>query len=136
MLTVARAAHPGIRFEEGRLSALPFDIASIGAAVCWYSVIHTAPADLDEVFAELHRVLVPDGPLLIGFQAGAGERVERTVGDDETTALLISYRHAPDDVADRLTTAGFRTHGRAVRERELPHETSPQAFLLAMKGAA
>lgn len=61
MLTRARSAHPAISFEQGRLDALPLATASLAGAVCWYSVIHTPPAALDPVFAELARVVVPGG---------------------------------------------------------------------------
>lgn len=51
MLAVARDAHPAIRFDEGRLTALPLADHSLAGAVCWYSIIHTPPERLPEVFA-------------------------------------------------------------------------------------
>jgi ubiquinone/menaquinone biosynthesis C-methylase UbiE len=130
MLTVARDAHPGIRFEEGRLTALPFPDGSLGGAVCWYSIIHTPSEHLDQVFAELKRVLRGDGHLLLAFQAGDGECVRR--GDAYGTGIpLTNYRHFPDEVARSLIAAGLQVHARAVREPELDHESTPQAFILA-----
>lgn len=130
MLAVARAAHPTIRFAEGRLTRLPFRERSLRGAVCWYSIIHTPSECLDEVFADLARVLAHDGRLLVAFQAGAGERVQRAqaYGTDVT---LTSYRHSPEDVARRLASAGLRVHVRTVREPELDHESTAQAFVLA-----
>lgn len=130
MLTVARDAHPDIRFDEGRLTALPFANASLSGAVCWYSIIHTPSEDLDEAFTELKRVLARDGHLLLAFQAGDGEGVHR---DDAYRAgvSLTSYRHSPDEVARHMTGAGLHVHARAVREPELDHESTPQAFILA-----
>ncbi|MDQ3641416.1 MAG: class I SAM-dependent methyltransferase, partial [Actinomycetota bacterium] len=49
MLDVARDEHPGIRFDEGRLTALPVPDKSLAGAVCWYSIIHTPPAHLHDV---------------------------------------------------------------------------------------
>jgi ubiquinone/menaquinone biosynthesis C-methylase UbiE len=130
MLTVARAAHPDIRFEEGRLTALPFPYGSLAGAVCWYSIIHTPSERLEEVFAELRRVLSGDGHLLVAFQAGDGEGVQRT--DAYGTGIsLTNFRHFPDEVARSLIAAGLEVHARAVREPERHHESAPQAFILA-----
>jgi ubiquinone/menaquinone biosynthesis C-methylase UbiE len=134
MLAVARDAHPDIRFEEGRLTALPFPDGSLGGAVCWYSIIHTPPAHLDEVFAELERVLTGDGHLLLAFQAGDGECVHRA--DAYGSGIpLTSYRHSPDEVVRSLIAAGLQVHARAVREPELDHESTQQAFILARSSA-
>lgn len=132
MLAAARHAHPDIRFEEGQLTALPFPNRSLGGAVCWYSIIHTPPEHLDEVFAELERVLRADGHLLVAFQAGDGECVH--LADAYGTGMsLTNYRHLPDQVARSLVAAGLQVHARAVRELELTHESTPQAFILARR---
>jgi SAM-dependent methyltransferase len=135
MLAVARDAHPDIRFEQGWLSALPFRGGSLGGAVCWYSIIHTPPEQLDEVFTELQRVLTEDGHLLLAFQAGDGECVHRPDAYG-TDISLTSYRHSPDAVARSVIAAGLQVHTRAVREPELDHETTPQAFILARRVAS
>ncbi|TYB41170.1 class I SAM-dependent methyltransferase [Actinomadura chibensis] len=74
MIELARAEHPGLRFDVGTMAALDLADESVGGVLAWYSTIHTAPADLPQVFAELHRVLVPGGHLLIGFQSCGGDR--------------------------------------------------------------
>lgn len=132
MLAVAKDAHPGIRFEEGQLSALPFRDGSLAGAVCWYSIIHTPPELLGQAFAELARVLAGGGHLLLAFQAGDGAAVHR---DDAygTGLSLTSYRHSPDAVARSLFAAGLPIHARALREPELDHESTPQAFILARR---
>lgn len=130
MLTVARIAHPDIRFEEGRLTALPFRAGSLDGAVCWYSIIHTPPEHLGEVFSELERVLSDDGHLLVAFQAGGGEDVHRADAYGSGISLT-NFRHSPDEVARSLVAAGLQVHAQAVREPELDHESTPQAFILA-----
>ncbi|MCU1353173.1 MAG: Methyltransferase type 11 [Acidimicrobiales bacterium] len=134
MLAVARDAHPGIHFAEGRLTELPVPDAALAGAVCWYSIIHTPPEHLDAVGTELMRALAPEGHVLLAFQAGDGERVHRTEVYGRAVSLT-SYRHVPDHVTECLTTAGFEVHARAVREPELAHESTPQAFLLARRPA-
>ncbi|MDT7711983.1 MAG: hypothetical protein QOG46_672 [Pseudonocardiales bacterium] len=45
-------------------------MGALGGIVAWYSIIHTPPEELPVVFAEFHRVLAPDGHLLLTFQVG------------------------------------------------------------------
>lgn len=130
MLAVAREAHPAIHFLEGRLTAVPVSNHSLAGAVCWYSIIHTPPDELHEVFAELKRVLRHEGYLLVAFQAGNGDGVHRA--DAFSTGLpLTNYRHSADDVARQMDAAGLCVLARAEREPHLRHETTQQAFLVA-----
>jgi ubiquinone/menaquinone biosynthesis C-methylase UbiE len=132
MLEIARRAHPDIHFEEGRLDKLPFGERTLGGAVCWYSIIYTPPELLDEAFTELKRVLVPAGCLLLGFQAGGGETVQqgKTLG---MTASMTAYRHSVDAVTRSLHNAGLEVYATAMREPELEHESSMQAFVIARR---
>jgi SAM-dependent methyltransferase len=130
MLAVAREAHPAIRFYEGRLTAVPVSDHSLAGAVCWYSIIHTPPHQLDKVFAELKRALTHEGYLLVAFQAGDGDRVHRA--DAYGTGLpLTNYQHSADDVGRQMDAVGLRVLARAEREPDLRHETTRQAFLVA-----
>jgi ubiquinone/menaquinone biosynthesis C-methylase UbiE len=131
MLDVARIAHPHIRFEEGCLADLPVEDASLAGVVCWYSIIHTPPERLGDVFAELERVLIPGGYLLLGFQAGTGDSILRTKAHG-TAFSLTSFRHSPGDVTNRLENAGLEVRATALREPEFDHEQTPQAFVIAI----
>jgi len=132
MLAIARTVHPGIRFEEGRLTALPFEDGSLSGAVLWYSIIHTPPQHLDQVFVEVARVLRAGGYLLVGFQAGEGEPRERA--DAYGTGItLTNYAHSPADVTASMESAGIGSHAQCVRGRELDHELGPQAFLIGRR---
>jgi ubiquinone/menaquinone biosynthesis C-methylase UbiE len=132
MLDAARIAHPGISFEEGRLADLPVEDASFAGVVCWYSIIYTPPGSLGDVFTELERVLIPAGYLLLGFQAGDGGPIHRTEAHG-TAFSLTSFRHSPGDVSRRLRDAGLDVRATALREPELEHEQTPQAFVIACK---
>lgn len=130
MLEIGRQAHPYLCFAVGDVAALPVADHSLDGAVCWYSIIHTAPDHLGRVFDELARVLVPGGYLLLAFQAGNGEGLHRT--DVRGTPVAhTNYVHDPDDVIRRLTTAGFLVASSIVRDPELAHESSAQAFVEA-----
>ena len=129
MLAVARTAHPHITFEEGQLNALPIETGFLAGAVCWYSIIYTPPDRLDEAFGELTRVLMPEGYLLLAFQA-EGEPVYRAEAQG-TQLPLTSYRHGVQEVAGCLEDTGFQIYATALRAPELDNETTSQGFVIA-----
>jgi len=129
MLSVARSAHPHIKFEEGQLDALPFETGVFGGAVCWYSIIYTPPGRLAEAFAELTRVLMPGGYLLLAFQA-EDEPIHRANAHG-THLPLTSYRHSVQDIADRLEDLDFRIYTTVLRAPDLENETTFQGFVIA-----
>jgi SAM-dependent methyltransferase len=131
MVDAARRAHPGLRFEVGSLAALDLEDGSLAGALAWYSLIHTPPAELPPVVAELARVLAPGGRLLTGFQVGDERRhITHGYGHDVS---LAAYRLPPDFVAELCAAAGLVVEARLVREPQPPYEKTPQAYLLARK---
>jgi ubiquinone/menaquinone biosynthesis C-methylase UbiE len=128
MIATARSAHPHLTFDVALMTELPVDHGSVAAAVLWYSIIHTPPALLPEVWNELARVLTPNGRVLVGFQSGNNEEVKRD-NDHGSSTTMTWYRHNIDDVARSVEQAGFVIHMRVWRVAELAHETTPQAFL-------
>lgn len=132
MLAAARNAHPHIRFEEGELAALPIDTGVLAGAVSWYSIIYTPPDQLGEAFNELARVLVPGGYVLLAFQAGGGEPVNRAQAHG-THLPLTSYLHSLQEVAAQLEQARFTMYATAERAPALDHETTSQGFVFARR---
>ncbi len=130
MVAVARNAHPSIPFAAASLFDLPFAHDSLDGAVCWYSIIHTAPDELEQPFEEIARILRSEREVLFGFQAGDGTPIVRTEAHG-TAHTLTNYRHDPDDIARRLAVSGFEVSQCAIRSTALSHETSPQAFIVA-----
>ena len=130
MVAVARLAHPDIRFDVGTMTALNLPDGALGGILAWYSIIHTPPEHLPEVFAEFHRVLGPGGHLLLAFQVGDHcVHLEHAYGH---AVSLDAYRQAPDRIAGLLTRAGFDVVARLVREPD-PAEKTPQANIVARK---
>jgi ubiquinone/menaquinone biosynthesis C-methylase UbiE len=127
MLAIARDRFPDIRFEVGRLTALPLPDAAMDGALLWYSIIHTPSDRLDPVVSELARVLRPGGVALLGFQAGTGTR--RIVGGYGTTADTTAVLHDPQLVADRLSAGGLAIQ--AIVHRTAAREQHDQGFVLA-----
>jgi SAM-dependent methyltransferase len=132
MITIARGAHPHIPFEEARLDALPIGTGLLAGAVCWYSIIYTPLERLNEAFAELARVVLPGGYVLLAFQAGTGEPVRREHAHG-TNVTLTRYRHDVRAVRLQLEDAGLRVSATTLREPELDHETDSQAFVFARR---
>lgn len=128
MVATARSTHPHLSFDVAAMTELPVDDESIAAAVYWYSIIHTPPASLPGVWVELARVLSPGGQVLIGFQAGDNEEVQRQNAYGSATTLTW-YRHDLDDVVRSVRDAGFVVQTRLWRTAQLAHETTPQAFV-------
>ena len=107
----ARAAHPGVAFQLGSVDSLAVADHSVAGILAWYSLIHLPPPDLDGVLHELRRAMAPSGTLVLGiFDA------------DEVAAfdhkVATAYRWPLDEIAERLTRAGFTEVDRLQR----PHE--------------
>lgn len=109
-IEAARERHPHLRFDVGSFRALPYEDATLGGILAWYSLIHTPPADLPAVFAEFARVLAPGGALLIGFFDGTSRRAFEH-------AVTRAYFWSPDDLRSLLAAAGFTVTRHERRER-------------------
>jgi SAM-dependent methyltransferase len=73
MLAVARAANPGLRFDEGDAEAIPLADVSVDAVVSNFG-IHHAPRP-DRAVAEACRVLKPGGGLAFTTWAAPAENI-------------------------------------------------------------
>ncbi len=65
LLAAARREHPEIHFQRARAEALPFADDSFDLAVTWGVLNHVPEASIREATAELDRVVVPGGSLVI-----------------------------------------------------------------------
>jgi len=70
---LARLNNPKIKFECADISKMPFDNNSFDGLISYYSIINTPKIYVGRIFAEFHRVLKPDGYLLIAVKAGTAE---------------------------------------------------------------
>jgi SAM-dependent methyltransferase len=118
MVALARRAHPGLRFDEGSMTALDLADGALGGILANFSIIHTPPRQLPAVFTEFQRVLAPGGHLLLGFFAG-----DDPVPQEFDHKVTLAYRWSPDSLAELLRQAGFAEVARLLRE---PHEDERQ----------
>lgn len=130
MVAHARTAHPEIPIEVAELTALPFPDATVRGILCWYSIIHSDADEVTAICREARRVLRPGGVILLGFQAGSGNRrIERAYGHD---IALNAVLHEPAATARALDESGFDVT--AVTERAArAREKHAQGFILARR---
>ena len=121
MLAVARRNVPDAEFREGDLHELPLATGSVGLVVCGLALSHFP--DLDEVIAELVRVLQPGGHLVISDSRGL-------IGD----LGLPLVKSAPDGSFGYMPTWSHRTSdylaaalrlGLVLRRCDEPRRPSP-----------
>ena len=93
----ARRTFPGVRYAAGDTNSLPGESAGI---LAWYSLIHTAPAEVSGVLGQLVTGLRPGGQLLVGFFRG--DRVEQF-----DHAIHPAWRWPMTMIKDALTAAGL-----------------------------
>lgn len=132
MLATVRRRHPGLRFEEGSMTALDQPDGSQGAVLAWYSTTHIAPDEVPAVLTGFHRVLAPGGYLLLAFQVGDGSlHITEAFGRDLSPEF---HRMRHERVAEQLRRAGFAVTAGLVREPD-EAEKRQQAHVLAQKHA-
>lgn len=134
MAALAHASSPELPFAAAHAAALPLRSGALGGLVAWYSVIHLPTSALPAVFREFARVTRPGAPVLVAFQCGDGERVDRTRSYGQPLPLSY-YRHRIEEAAAALAGAGFAPYATVRREAALWFESTPQAMLLAHRSA-
>src|SRR4051794_18047090 len=70
MVEQARRLNPSIAFRQGNMLALDVENGTWGGIAAFYSIIHVPRARVAVALAEMHRVLRPDGLLLLAFHVG------------------------------------------------------------------
>jgi ubiquinone/menaquinone biosynthesis C-methylase UbiE len=128
MVAEAKRVAPFAELAEANLATLPFGDEEFDGVLGWYSIIHTPPHALSDIFVELRRVMRPGAVLLLGYQSGTGTRVlQRPYGED---ARLTSFLHNSAYVSEALTELGFDIDTTLVRAPR-QQERHSQAFVLA-----
>lgn len=112
----AMVQYPHLSFHHGSFRTLPQASGAVGGVLAWYSVIHTPPADLPEVFAEFARVLAPGGSLLLGYFVGEPRVVF-------PHAVAPAFFWTVEALSPLLAAAGLEVQWSETRERE-PGEIS------------
>lgn len=72
-IEMARVLNPNMQFKREDIMNLSFDHNVFDGLISYYSIIHTPKKFIGKIFQEFHRVLKPDGYLLVAVKAGADE---------------------------------------------------------------
>jgi ubiquinone/menaquinone biosynthesis C-methylase UbiE len=105
MVNEARSLNPDIQFSEANMLALELHDEALGGLVAFYAIVNLPEASLPLAFAEMARVLEPNGLLLLSFHVG-----DETIPVSELWGIEISMKFRllnPKRIADYLTKAGL-----------------------------
>jgi ubiquinone/menaquinone biosynthesis C-methylase UbiE len=131
MLRLAAERMGRDRFTCGDMRVLPFRSQSFSAVVAFYSVHHLPRSDLSCALREIHRVLVPDGTLVIATHLGDGEvYTNQFLGHEIETVGGTLYDEA--ELRDALVRQSFVVE-QSRRRGPLPHEHQSQRIYLIVR---
>lgn len=138
MIDVARRRYSRSSFRVGSFADLGEPAASWSGAVAVYSLIHVEPGDRAAAYAELARVIAPNGWLLLAFHVSAADQpVGSVLHLDQwwgrQVDLAFHYLD-PAEVETGLAAAGFTVMSRTDREPwpDVEHQ-SRRCYLLARR---
>ena len=133
MVERAQSLNPGISFRQGNMLALA-NIADnfFGGVAAFYSIIHVPRPVLNQALAELKRVLIPGGILLLTFHIGQEIKHLDEWWGKEISLDFIFYE--TEEMKEQLKMVGFELQ--EVIEREPYSEVeyqSRRAYIFARK---
>ena len=131
MVDTARSEYPGLRFEVGSMTELPFADGSIAGLLAFWSLVHVPDEALPGVFEQFSRVLRPGGPLLLGFHVGDTSKL-KTEGYGGHPMKVYVHRRRPADLSGPLREAGFEVEAHLLLG---PDSSLPGALLFARRQA-
>ena len=103
---LARLNNPEMKFECADIGSMPFDDNSFDGLISYYSIINTPKIYVNKIFAEFHRVLKPEGYLLIAVKAGTAEGYIDDLLGIKTKIYSALFTQA--EIAGYFSEAGFR----------------------------
>jgi len=132
MIEQARRLSPAIDFRSGDMAALDVPNDAWAGIAAFYSIIHIERPRLGGVLREFHRVLKPEGRLLLAFHVG-----EETVHLEEWWGRRVDvdfFFFRSQEMIEGLLSAGFEIEEAIEREPypEVEHP-SRRAYIFARK---
>jgi len=131
MVEVASRLNPDLSFRQGDMLALDLPDHTLSGIIAFYSLIHLPRNSVPRALQEIHRVICPDGLLLISFHGGEGE-----IHTDEFLGLPIpmdATLFQPEEMAGYVRQAGFSLADIAIRQPYEFEYQSTRIYITAMK---
>lgn len=131
MVAEAKRLSPDIEYVVGDFLNLDQPDGSCAGIAGFYAIIHIGREQIDDALAELHRVLEPEGRLLLSFHGGKGQAVADS-WYGEPVIIHATFFEA-DEMREHLVASGFRVEEIVTRD-PLPFEFPvPRVFALATR---
>lgn len=118
---MARALNPGMKFAREDMLDLGFPAGTFDGVIAYYSIIHTPKAAIGRFFREFHRVLKPDGSLLVAVKAGSDEGYVPEILGIRAKVYFSLFEES--EIRGYLENAGFAV---ALLERRNPYDSEIQ----------
>ena len=133
MVSQARQLSPDIAFREGNMLALDLPDGALAGIAAFYAIVNIPMESLPIVFAEMFRVLMPGGLLLLAFHIG--DEVIRPQELWGTPIRMEFYHLQPDRILPLLSDAGFVIEDAIERDPYAPdvEYQSRRAYVFAQK---
>lgn len=135
MVEQARRLNAGIEFSVGDMRALAIQNSVWAGIAAFYAIVNLPDPDLHLAIREMHRVLRPEGWLLLSFHIG-----DQTTHVEDLWGCAVSldfYFRQTEEVSAQLRSAGFAIENVIEREPYAPdvEYQSRRAYILAQKPA-
>jgi ubiquinone/menaquinone biosynthesis C-methylase UbiE len=125
-----RHAPPGARCVQADVRRLPFRSGAFAAATARYVLQHVPRVDVPTVLAELRRLLLPGGVVLVAVHLGEGEVVlDEMLG--RRFAPMGGAFHGREEIRRLLAGAGFVVDTERVRAAVGEEFDNPRAYVIA-----
>jgi len=133
MVEVARRLNPDTPFREGNMMALDLQDDALAGIAAFYAIVNIPEESLPSVFREMHRVLRPDGLLLMAFHLG-DEVLRKEELWGKTVSMDFFFFQALS-IRQKLEAAGFAIEEIIEREPYAPavEYQSRRAYIFARK---
>jgi SAM-dependent methyltransferase len=133
MVEEARRVFPHMTFEQGDMTALSLGDGSLAGIVCFYALIHIHRSLVPLALGQMHRVLIPEGQLLVAVHGGRGSLHATAMANEP--ADLDATLFELDELTHFVEAAGLdivEAHQRDPYEDEHP---TPRLYVWARRAS-
>jgi SAM-dependent methyltransferase len=133
MVKLARQLNTGIQFSVGDMRALEVPNGAWAGIAAFYAIVNLPIPDLHAAIKEMHRVLKPEGWLLLSFHVG-----DEVVHVEDLWGCNVSldfYFRRTEDIVAQVRADGFEIERVDEREPYAPEieYQSRRAYILARR---